>query len=49
MRTVRGRATPTKKHFELEVDAPAAAARLKDILKTEESLAVATTIYANRP
>jgi hypothetical protein len=49
MRTVRGTATPTKKHFELEVDAPAAAARLKDILKTEESLAVATTIYANRP
>jgi hypothetical protein len=49
MRTVRGRTTSTKKSFELAVDAPAAAARLKDVLKTEESLAIATTIYANRP
>lgn len=48
-RTVGGRATPAKKSFELFVDAPASAARLKDLLKTEESLAIATTIYANRP
>ena len=49
VRTVGGRATPTKKSFELMVDAPAAPARVKDFIKTEEALAIATTMYANRP